>query len=587
MKTAADLTPLRFKLARPLVRPSAARTVGLAYLAAIIVLFVFVFKNASPIPIHDELCNIPFLVDHPPLADYWRQHNEHRIPLPRLLYVAAFWLFGGDFRGPQYFNALMLTAATGVVMLALRRSRGYWSSTDALVPLALLTTGQYGNLLWGFQVQFIASTSLVLMAIALSLAPGLMSSKPRLVGLGACGMLLPLCGANGLAFVPGICGVLFFAGVWNLWGNERKWSAGILSLALGMLPLTITAAYFVGLQDSTHHKVGEGTLGQMIVGAVNLLGACFGPIARHLPPRPYEGITVFGVLGVVLVAHTAVGLLAAMRDPATRPQAVAFAGVLFGFLVLAAGISKSRSGFCNVLDANRYYTLMLPMVVGAYAVWTSLGYRWMPRLLFVVVAAGYVPNAMIGHHECPATVWWTQYVGEEIRAGIPLEFIADRHRGLFLSEPEFRRTMLLHMGSKGLKPFSLAAPLPPLRHEPIPLTILSTENLVQEGHVLRVVGETGHVVFQLPRREFVYALSLRYEARVGGLGSLPNILSWESGGGMPRSHAKGVPHQLEPLEEPADTWVYINDEAETFRIDLWGDGAVLKVHSIHLLHRAD
>ncbi len=587
MNTASLLFRIRPALRLPsMLCPSAARTVGLAFTILALILFAFIFRHASPIPVHDELCMIPFLFDEPGLGAYWSQHNEHRIPLPRLLYAAAYRVAGNDFRAPQFLNALLLAAAAGIVLAALRRARGQWAYSDALVPLALLTIGQYGNLLWGFQIQFIASTCLVLLATALATAPGLMTSKKRLVGLAVCGTLLPLCGANGVAFAPGIGLVLLFAGVWNVWGKAQDWAAASLAVLGGLAPIAVVGAYYWGLQSSPHHAAGTGELRAILIGAVNLFGAAFGPVARQLPPRPYEGITLCGFLGLALVTATGWRLIVALRNPIQRPQAIAFTGILAGFLGLAAGISKARSGFGNVLDVNRYYTLMLPMLVGAYIVWSAFGARWFPRILFALAVATAVPNFMIGVREGPHMFWWVRAIECEIEEGVPLDFIADRHCGLFPHEPEVRRVALSYLRSRNVQPFNRSALLPPLRQEFIPLSIVKRENFEIRGDSLRVTQGAGHVVYALPRQQ-IYGIKLQYDAMSGSNAAMPNVLSWELAGQIPKSDTRGVVDQLEPRDHPSETWVYLNCEADTLRIDLWGEDARVRIHSIHILTRIE
>ena len=90
----------------------------------------------------------------------WSQHNEHRIPLPRLVLLGLLRLSAGDYRAAMIFNVVALASlALGMVLVA-RRGSGTWRETDAFFPLALLDLGHHANLLWGWQVQFVLSTVL-------------------------------------------------------------------------------------------------------------------------------------------------------------------------------------------------------------------------------------------------------------------------------------------------------------------------------------------------------------------------------------------------------------------------------------------
>lgn len=573
---------LSFRLALP--KPSSAVAVRLAFLASAVLLLVFVATQATRVPIHDEYSSVIFLYADPPLplSMYWAQHNEHRIPLPRLLYVAAVRLAGDDFRAPPLLNAALLIAAAAFLLVAVRRLRGEPALADLAIPLGLLTVGQYGNLLWGFQVQFVASVALVVVALGLAVDPRLLASKRRLSGLGLCGLLLPLCGANGVAFAPGIALGLLFAAY-----RAENRSLRFVALGWGSAILSLTAAYFDGLETPPHHREAHGELTAAAIGFVNLLGASFGPVARWLQPAPYEGITVLGVVALGLVAATGGLLVRAALDPARRTRAVVLGGVLVGFLGLAAGIAKGRAGLSNVLDANRYVTLMLPMLSGVYLAWTAFGPARLPRMVAVAVAVAAVPNLVVGWREARSYTYFARQIEYEVKSGMPLEFVADRNVGLYRGEPGHRRDFLALLRRKGVDPFRIASPLPRLDEEPVPVRVVRFGDAVEDAGGFRVTADTGYAVFALPRRQPVYGLRLTYEAGAGENQALPNVLSWEPGGRPPSSAAGGVLNQLEPMPRPSETLVYLRTEAETLRIDLFGRGARVVVHRLVVLTPAD
>jgi hypothetical protein len=62
--------------------------VWLVWFASAIAAAVYVGRYASRIPFRDDFGLLPYLEGNYGLADFWSQHNEHRIPLPRVLMVA-------------------------------------------------------------------------------------------------------------------------------------------------------------------------------------------------------------------------------------------------------------------------------------------------------------------------------------------------------------------------------------------------------------------------------------------------------------------------------------------------------------------
>ena len=557
--------------------------VQLTFAVSALLLAFYVVKFVSRTPIHDEFSNALYLFAEPPLPveKYWDQHNEHRIPLPRVLYFTAVKLAGNDFRAPPILNVFLLTAAVAFFLHAIKTMRGSTSLADATLPLGLLTVGQYGNLLWGFQVQFIASSALTIVMLGLVASPGIVRSPMRLSGLGLCGTLLPMCGMNGVAFAPGLALGLLIVGGLNL--KSREIRTGLVALFWAIAIFAICAAYFHGLVDPPHHQKAHGSLKDAAIGTVNLIGASFGPVVRWLPPQPYDGFTAFGILGTILVAATGGILIRGTLDSDRRAHAILLGGVLVGFLGLAAGIAKGRAGLSNVLDPNRYVSLMLPMLAGVYAVWTAFGFTRLPRILAAIIALCAVPNAIIGWKEAKLVTHCPRHVELDVQSGLPIEFVADRNTALYPGEAFYRRDFLHLLRRQGVVPFRDAAPLPKFKEEAVPLRIVRLDNAVEEAGGIRVTGDTGTAVFALPERRRIYGFKLTYSGIAGTDPALPNVLSWAPGGAAPSVMSHVVFNQLEPHPEPTETLVWVQGEVETLRVDPFGRGAHVKLHKLVLL----
>jgi|GEM_PF-5745077 len=568
---------------RPRLAISSRPAVALAFVTSFVLMFAFVSKNVSRMPMHDEFSNALYFFHDIPFKAYWSQHNEHRIPLPRVLYFAAIGISGHDFRAPPILSMVLLSAAVAFFLFSMRRLRGSWALADAALPLGLLTIGQFENLLWGFQVQFIASTSLVIVALGIVAHPGVARSPIHVFGLGLCGGLLPLCGMNGIAFAPGIAVGLLFAGVSNLASRHRR--AGLVALAWSLAIAAVCAAYFRGFVDPPHHTNAHGSLSETAIGAVNLLGAAFGPVVRSLPAQPHNGVAVFGLLGVGLVVATGLLLVRGTFDPERRVHAVLAGGVLVGFLGLALGIAKGRAGLSNVLDPNRYVSLMLPMVAGAYAIWTAFGFKRPPRLLALVVVACAIPNALIGWREGQVFANAAKRVEADVRAGMPLEFVADRNTAIYPNHSAHRRDFLTLLRNNGVAPFRDATPMPDLREEPVPIRIVKLQDAVEDDGWIRVTGESGTVVIALPRRQRLYGFKLIYSADPGTRNGIPNLLSWAPHGERPTHVSQVSLNQMEPSAAPAETLIWVQGEVDSLRIDPFGTGARIRIHELVLLSR--
>ena len=90
----------------------------------------------------------------------WSQNSEHRLPLPRLVNLALLRATG-DFRSTMVFDTLALAAvAAGMILVARRFRDGRTSLADAFFPLLLLHLGNWDNLVWAWQIQFVLPTVL-------------------------------------------------------------------------------------------------------------------------------------------------------------------------------------------------------------------------------------------------------------------------------------------------------------------------------------------------------------------------------------------------------------------------------------------
>src|SRR5476651_1459490 len=65
-----------------------------------------VLKFGVQLPFDDEWCYAEFLLGRTPvtLGYLWSFHNEHRIPLPRLVYIVSMKLTGCNFLAPMLAN---------------------------------------------------------------------------------------------------------------------------------------------------------------------------------------------------------------------------------------------------------------------------------------------------------------------------------------------------------------------------------------------------------------------------------------------------------------------------------------------------
>jgi hypothetical protein len=287
------------------VHPATAMLGALMILAAVLLLYAgrhltFLFDEWS------------FVVERRGggLATYLNPHNGHLVLFSVLVFKLLFGIVGLRHHWPYQFVTVALHLLCCYLLYVLLRPRvGPWAAL-APVGLLLFLGSAYEDLLWSFQMSFLASVAGGLAALAL------LERRDRLWDAAAAAMLVwSVTGSGvGLAFLVA-CAVLLLgqAGPWR-----RLWVVA--------LPAALLALWYVGWGSS------EGITAEAILAAPQYVAdAAAGTLA---------GIAGLGVeWGPALAAATVVALALAWRH---RPQAApppmllaALAGVLSFWLLTA------------------------------------------------------------------------------------------------------------------------------------------------------------------------------------------------------------------------------------------------------------
>jgi hypothetical protein len=553
------------------------------------------------VPFQDEWEVVPEVAGARPVtpAWLWAQHNDHRIPLPKLLLMLQYRLSDYDLRVGMVINALGLAVLAAALVGTARKVRGRTSYADAFFPLMLLHWGHFENLLFGWQIAFILSTMLAgafLMLVVRQSGP----LRLRTAALaGGCLVLLPLCGANGVALVPAFALWLAYAGL-SAWrsGQAGARRVGMTALALAGAGLVLVGLYFHGLQPYQMHPPSAGPWASLLTAVQFLSAGFFGVTAVLQWPRS-------GVLAVVLLLATAaVPAWVAWKRPAERLRALGLLAVLAALVALASGLGWGRSGvIAGVGFAPRYLTLPVPIACALYFVCVLYGpprvRRLGPLALLLAAAVLLVPNMREGRLGAVTRSAWKEPFERDLLAGAPPLVLGEDHSH-FLYWSEARMAEGLRMLQRaGVGRYRDMRPDPAFREVALPTAPAGTAY---------VWGGDSYLPFTLPRPRFVYAVRITYSLRalpglgagtVGLLGSphgpgpllaasalfpgrpslrggavFPGTLqvAWKEGGRNAFSDGERVwryafhwaPNQMPPRETTRVVWV--NDTIDQFRI---------------------
>lgn len=428
------------------------------WLILILVDLFCVAQYGQNVPFNEDWDLVPPLTGNEPnLASWlWSQNSEHRVPLPRLILLVLLKLTSGDFRAGMFFNVVTLGILAFCMIQVARRLRGGRTIfADAFFAIALLHLGNRENLMWGWQLSFVVPTAMTCALFLVMVSCPTFSTPRTAIFGGACLVLLPLCGANGLLVVPFFALWLIYSGVIN-WYQAERW-IGALLIVSGMIAVILTALYFVGYERSTWYPtVGlRGTL--ETTGKFLALG--FGPgVAKSWK------LSIMITIGFLLVSALA-AMLAVMRHKGWERQRalgiLLFAGNL---VVFALALGWGRAGYYQLaqhkgLLPERYVLFAVPILVVCFFVWELYGSKKIGNIAQIALLLGTIVllpfNTKAGLDSGRWYLREMNSVQNDLLAGLPRSMLVQRHGAFLLHWDENKLSAGMQMlHNAGIGPFA-------------------------------------------------------------------------------------------------------------------------------------
>jgi hypothetical protein len=390
----------------------------------------FVARFGRNVPCADDWAMVPYISGRQPLtAEYlWSQHAEHRIPLPRLVTITLAWLCGGDIRSSMVFNVCALGGLAAALTLAARRARGRTAWTDAFFPIALLHFGHRWTFIWGSMAHYVVTTALAgtVLAVIVRCPKGL--SPGAALATGTCLLLLPLCGAPGLALAPALALWLLYAGLRLRRGDPGQRRSGLIQLLFVGGAVLVVGAYYYDFRPAVGALM-SGNVRTVLGITWRLVTTSFGTAAARAWPS--SGYAMLGLL--VLSADV---VRRALCDPERRPWAVGVLLFVTATVLLALGVAYGRGALGYPVGFNpRYPTLTVLTPCCLYFLWGGDRRPRVARLgqaaLFLLACASVLPNALDGFPEAKRHCGMLKRFEWDLRAGLPAEAFDKRYPGYF------------------------------------------------------------------------------------------------------------------------------------------------------------
>ena len=435
----------------------------------------------------------------------WSQHNEHRVPLARLIMLAMYRLCP-DFRVCMYLNVLMMAVMAGLLIRCAHVIRGRVAVTDVFFPLVLIGFSQGLNFIWAWQVEFFVSTAIAL--FVLLIISGYRETNPiKAAAQASIGLaLLVICGAHGLALVPALA---LWTAVIALFGfpenivSVKRFRALLFTLSAAVLCLV--GFYFWGYQKVPYFPTSPSAR-HTVYTALQFLTMSFGPAAEKW--WPLSGI----ITTLVLALATALIVETLLRQRSERVRAMGFLLFLGAMTSLGLAVGLGRSGF-----EPRYITLSVPVLRCAYLIFVVYARGRLLRVasqgMLAIALICFPHNFQVGMEYGRSLRANLASFEAEMRAGEPPHALIHKHMAYLHPNTQILDDYLPFLRRAGIGRFRFLSDNPQFKETTVPLTPIGAHSCDWNGRTGSTTGKDGSIVFAVPQAQYVDGIRIRYAVK--------------------------------------------------------------------------
>ena len=521
---------------------------------------LYIHHYGRNLPTWDDWSMVPAWTGSQPLtlSWLWSQHNEHRIPLTRLIMLGLLKVSGGDLRSGMILNALLLSALALAFMITVGRLRGRPHLADALFPVLILHPGHHNTILWFFTV-----TNVVLVALFAYLLLSI-AKHPRahetlpLAPFGACLLALPLCGGGGVvaAFLLALW-LLGVAVVQLQSPGAKRFQRGLFALSLSLSAFFLTCLYFYGWMPA--HAQTKRVVEEVVVAARFLAGSLGNSTVQYWPEAGFLATAL-----AVSVVYTLTKVF--VKERSERQRTAGLALCFMTVLVQACAVGRLRgndAGFeSRHLVFSMFFILCLVVTWVLYHPQRRTVLLQTALLIFVCTTAVRDYTLAKFHGRGLRNAW--NCFSADAQAGMPSLLLAakcpltPRHQQLVEG-----LELLRHSGYCGMgEPVAQE-----LAEVPADLQFVSAHDMDWSGMAGTAGTGDPYVVFRSKMPRHVKAVQLEIVLPETSENPTPFQFFWQRWGATSFSEDRSFWKSLVPMSEPQAVLVYIDEEIDHFRID--------------------
>lgn len=347
----------------------ASALVGAVWIGATAAAVLFVRDHTRNMPFGEDFEIVGVMTGHESMtwSWAWKQSNEHRPFLPRLILGGLARAFH-DFRAAMYLNVGLLSVASLSMVLLARRLRGRSSICDAALPVAILNLGQWETLLIGFALNLVLTTAITIHLISVvGRAPTMPCWRPALL-VGGFALVLSLSGGSGLVLLPPLMLWLICYAASGCWsGRDASTTARIIAHG-SLIATTAAVTYYISGYVKPGNVPPPGPFQAIWYTILDFL-------SMSITPPAWGWSHVAGMAVLALSTLTFARLLQiTFRTPAERARTLGLMAILVAMLGVTASVAFSRSGISDTMgQTSRYATLSVPLLAILYISWLLYG----------------------------------------------------------------------------------------------------------------------------------------------------------------------------------------------------------------------
>jgi hypothetical protein len=555
--------------------------------------FIWVFGNNVPY-LDDWLLVDVYVNDGVPTPAWmWSVWKEHRTPFSKLALWCLWKLSNGDVRSGMVVNVVALGLLSFLLTAAVRQLRGRMSYTDAFFPLALLHWGHAENFLWFIQFMWVGAAFFFGIILILLVDGRWLMRRWPAVGLGVCLMLLPLQDTAAVAYTPTLALGVVCIGVLR-WRSGTGALRGHSKLIIGcsVVAIILTGLFLYNFHVRRHVGLSQNdlrnpTIGELLPAAIQFASLSLGLIGARI--WPLSGV----IVSFAIAASIGVLVMDWFGAKHDRLRVVGLSSALGGTLSLALGLGWARARMGTSGFEGRYIVLAVPMLCCIYCIWATPGKArlggFVQMCLFTLMCATSTYHMSEGIALGKARREATEALNEDIAKGLPLTALVGRHTRYWclLNDEDWFRDSLVGLRKVKIGRFGEIRADPPMRETVISNVPSSSQKIIWNDNVGKVIAKDARVDFDLSEPRHVYGVRLQFELdSEDGTGYLD--LYWKKKGDEEftrNTPALTYPWQTKNPPKGKTYTVWIDDFIDGFRIQIATNPATLRFYRVVLLEK--